>query len=115
MLKEMRNNPLLKKAFALGEEQVGKIASQLLSNERFVKGIQATVSTALSAKGSLDKSLRRVLSAMNLPSRDDVDSLAQKLADLEATLDAISEKVGQLAEKVERGEKRAKNGDEARQ
>src|SRR5262249_11894103 len=63
MLGEMKNNPLVKRALAAGEERMSKIASQLLSNPRFVTGIQTIVSSALTAKGVLDKQLKRILEA----------------------------------------------------
>jgi len=44
----------------------------------------------------LDKSLRTALGAMNLPSAEDVESLRRKVADIEATLGRIEEKVGQI-------------------
>jgi hypothetical protein len=108
MLKDMKNHPMVKKALAAGEERMGKIVSQLLSNEKFVAGIQTMVASALSAKGSLDKSLKRVLTAMNLPTIEDVQQLRAKLDELETILDGVNERVTQLAEKKRgRGEDQA--------
>src|SRR6478609_6286522 len=71
----LKNNPVMKKLVETGEERVGKLAQQLLSNEKFVVAVQSLVSRTLQAKGTLDKSLRTALSAMNLPSTADLEQL----------------------------------------
>lgn len=92
----LKNNPVMKKLVETGEERVGKIAQQLLSNEKFVTAIQSIVSKSLSAKGTVDKSLRSALSAMNLPSSADVEGLRSKIEELEGMLASIEEKVDGL-------------------
>ena len=94
MLKE---NPVFKKMFELGEEQVGKLAQQLLSNEKFVNAMQAIVGNTLKAKGLLDKNIRMALSAMNLPSVADMDALRKKLDELEETIARLEESVAKIA------------------
>lgn len=95
----LKNNPVMKKLVATGEERIGKLVQQLMSNEKFVAGIQTIVSRALSAKGSLDKSIRTALSAMNLPSTADLETLREKIDDLEKLLGSLEGKVDKLAEK----------------
>jgi len=80
-----------------GEERIGKIAQQLLSNERFVAAIQTIVSRTLAAKGTLDKSLRGALAAMNLPSTADMELLREKVDELERMLSTIESKVDSIA------------------
>ncbi len=92
----LKNNPVMKRLVETGEERVGRIAQQLLSNERFVAAIQTIVSSSLAAKGTLDKSLRAALAAMNLPSTADLDSLRRKLDDLEQLLTSLEAKVDAL-------------------
>jgi len=94
----LKNNPVMKKLVATGEERVGKLAQQLLSNERFVSAVQTIVSRSLSAKGTLDKSLRTALGAMNLPSTGDLEILREKVDDLERLLSNVEAKVDQLLE-----------------
>ena len=57
---------------------------------------QSLVSKSLAAKGTVDKSLRSALSAMNLPSSADVESLRAKVEDLERLLTSVEKKVDAL-------------------
>lgn len=92
----LRDNPMLKKMIATGEERLSKIASQLLSNETFMGAVQKAVSTALEAKGSLEKAAQTALGAMNVPTRADVTKLEGKLEELEKVFEALSAKIGEL-------------------
>ncbi|MDQ3264589.1 MAG: hypothetical protein M3Y59_13145 [Myxococcota bacterium] len=89
----------MKKLVETGEQGVGKIAQQLLSNEKFVATVQQLVSGSLQAKGMLDKSLRTALSTMNLASSSDIETLRGKVADLEKLLGSIESKVDSLGKK----------------
>jgi hypothetical protein len=95
----LKDNAVMKKLVATGEERVGKIAQQLLSNEKFVTTLQTVVTRSLAAKGTLDKSLRTALGAMNLPSTADLDLLKDKVEELERLLGSIESKIEALAEK----------------
>lgn len=95
----LKNNPVMKKLVETGEERIGKIAQQLLSNEKFVAAVQTIVSRSLQAKGTLDKRLRSALSAMNLPSTEDLEILRNKVDDLERLLVSVEGKVDKLVEK----------------
>jgi hypothetical protein len=99
----LKNNPVMKKLVQTGEERIGKIAQQLLSNEKFVATVQSIVSRSLQAKGTLDKSLRGALSAMNLPSTGDVELLRSKVEDLEKLLASMESKVDSLLQKQQGG------------
>lgn len=99
----LKNNPVVKKLVETGEERLGKIAQQLLSNEKFVAAVQSIVSRSLQAKGTLDKSLRSALSAMNLPSTGDVELLKTKVEELEKLLASVESKVDALVQKKEGG------------
>ncbi len=92
----LKNNPVMKRLVETGEERIGKIAQQLLSNERFVAAVQSLVSRSLAAKGTLDKSLRATLSAMNVPSTADLENLRGKVDDLERTLSSVEAKMDSL-------------------
>ena len=92
----LKNNPMVKKLVQTGEERVGKLASTLLSNENFVAAFQSLVSKSLAAKGTVDKSLRSALAAMNLPSSADVESLRAKVEELDRLLSSVEKKVDAL-------------------
>jgi hypothetical protein len=92
----LKNNPVMKKLVETGEERIGKIAQQLLSNEKFVATVQTLVSRSLAAKGTLDSALRGALSAMNLPSTGDLEQLRTKVDDLERLLTSVEGKVDAL-------------------
>jgi polyhydroxyalkanoate synthesis regulator phasin len=94
----LKDNPVMKRLVATGEERIGKLVQQLMSNEKFVSGIQSTVSRALSAKGAVDKSIRSALSAMNLPSTGDLDTLREKIDDLEKLLSQLEGKIDMLVD-----------------
>lgn len=89
----LKDNPVMKKLVETGEERIGKIAQQLLSNEKFVSMVQGIVSRSLAAKGTLDSTLRTALSAMNLPSTADLELLRSKVDDLEKLLASIEGKI----------------------
>ena len=92
----LKDNPVMKKLVETGEERIGKIAQQLLSNEKFVSMVQGLVSRSLAAKGTLDTTLRTALSAMNLPSTADVELLRAKVDDLEKLLASVEGKIDSL-------------------
>lgn len=94
----LKDSAMMKKLVATGEERIGLLVQQLMSNEKFVAGIQTILSRGLSAKGAIDKSIRSVLSAMNLPSTADLETLSQKCDELEKLMGSLEEKVDQLLE-----------------
>lgn len=69
-----------------GEAGIGRLAGQLLSNERVVAAVQGVVTRTLAAKGTLDKSIRGALAGMNLPTTADVEAVHRKLDELERLL-----------------------------
>jgi hypothetical protein len=93
----LKDNPVMRRLVETGEERIGKLAQQLLSNEKFVATLQNLVTRSLAAKGTLDKSLRSALAAMNLPSTADLELLRGKVEDLERLLSSIESKVDALA------------------
>ncbi|WP_373044614.1 hypothetical protein [Vulgatibacter sp.] len=97
---DIRSNPVVKKFVEAGEAQVGRLANQLLSNERFVMAIQQIVAGTLAAKGTLDKSLRGALATMNLPSTADVEELRRRLDDLDRTMVELDAKLDRLEDRL---------------
>jgi len=92
----LRDNPVLKKMIATGEERVGRIATQLLSNEMLMGALQKTVSAALEAKGLVERNVQSVLSTMNIPTAGDVQRLQGKIEELERVFEGLSAKIAEL-------------------
>jgi hypothetical protein len=90
---DVLKNPLVKKAVEAGEERVGRAVGKLLASERVGDGLQTLVSTAAQARETLERGVAQALHAANLPSKDDVAALKRRLAELEAMLDGLAEKV----------------------
>jgi hypothetical protein len=105
----LRENPMMKRVFALGEAQVGKLVQQLASNEKFVATVQKIVAQSFKMKGTLDRNLQTALSAMNLPSMADVKSLKDTLEKMEASVEKLTAKVDGMAasERNAKGQARA--------
>lgn len=92
----LKDNPVMRKLVATGEQRIGQLVQQLMSNETFVAGVQTILGRALSAKGSLDKSIRTALSAMNLPSTADLETVREKIDELERVLGQVESKIDGL-------------------
>src|SRR3954466_4589580 len=95
----LRDNSVLKKMIATGEEQVGKIASQLLSNEAFMAALQKTVNAAIEAKGVAMRNVQLALASLNVPTAGDVKKLEGKIEDLERVFETLSARITELAKK----------------
>ncbi|HEX7488987.1 MAG TPA: hypothetical protein VF341_08775, partial [Anaeromyxobacteraceae bacterium] len=64
-----------------------------LSSERVMHRVQTLVASALTAKSTFDRGLRTAMSAVSLPSTEEVEELRRKLAELETMLDGLAAKV----------------------
>ena len=92
------NNPMVKRFVASGEERLGKLAQALMGNEAFVQVLQKAVTRTLAAKGTVDKSVKTALKAMNLPSTGDLESLREKVDELDRLLSSVEGKLDRLLE-----------------
>jgi polyhydroxyalkanoate synthesis regulator phasin len=95
----LRDNSVLKKMIATGEEQVGKIASQLLGNEAFMAALQKTVNAAIEAKGIAMRNVQVALASLNVPTAEDVKKLEGKIEELERVFEGLSAKIAALQKK----------------
>jgi len=95
----LRENPMFKKMIATGEERMSKIASQLLSNEKFMNALQKTVTAAMDARGTVERAAQTALSAMNIPTAGDVKKLEGKIEELEKVFEGLSAKIAELQKK----------------
>ena len=87
---DVLRNPLLQKALQAGEAQAGKVVGRLLSSETVTTGLQNLLSAASSARATFDAGVQGALKAANLPSAGDVESLRQKIGELEQLIDDLS-------------------------
>ena len=95
MIDEILKSPTVQKALAAGEERMGKLVTQLLSNERVMHGVQTVVASALNAKSTFDRGVKTAMQAVNLPTTEDVEELRRKLAELEVLLDGLAARIGE--------------------
>jgi hypothetical protein len=93
ILDDVLRSPALKRALAAGEEGMGKAVAKLLASDRVTTGLQTLVSSAIQAKSTFDRGVKGALHAANLPSREDVDALKQKLEELESMIDGLSARI----------------------
>lgn len=96
----LRDNPLLKQLMQTGEERMSKLAANLLSNEKVMGAIQKTVSTALEAKGLVERNVQTALSSMNVPTAADVQKLEGKIEELEKVFESLSTRIADLQHKA---------------
>src|SRR5258708_1198867 len=93
----LKNNPVMKRLVETGEERMGRGVQELLSNEKFGAAVETIVCRSLAAKGTLDKSIRGALSAMNLPSAGDLENVRTKVDDLERMISSLEAKIDSLS------------------
>jgi len=82
-----------KQLLEMGEAQVGKLAGQLLANEAFMSGVQTAVAKALEAKGVVDRQLSLALRALQVPTRDELQRLNERLDEIERIFEGLTQKV----------------------
>jgi len=78
---------------------MSKLASQLLQNETFMGALQKTMSAALDVKATAERAAHTALSAMNIPTSDDVRKLEGKIEELEKVFEGLSRKIAELQKK----------------
>jgi len=82
---------------SLGEEKVGQLAAKLLSNQKFVQGMQLVVSNSLEAKETLDRRVQVILGALGVPTAADHREIVERLEALERDLDEARDRNEALA------------------
>ena len=92
-LEDVLRNPTLRRAISAGEEQVGKVVGRLLASEHVTAGLRGLLDAAVRARRTVDRGVEQALHAANLPSREDMAALRERIADLEAALDGLTARV----------------------
>jgi hypothetical protein len=100
---------ILKRLYGYGEESLGRLAEDLLSNPRVAEAFSAAIRRAFEAKGRVDRNMQAVLRLLNVPSRADLNRLVTKVEALQGSLVNLSLKVDRLiAERPARRPRRKK-------
>jgi len=87
---------------AMGEEKVGQLAAKLLSNQKFVQGIQLIVSNGLEAKETVDKNVQLVMGALGMPTAADFRESVEKLESIERDLEELRDRVERLTDEMQK-------------
>ena len=86
----------MKRLWSLGEQQLARLAEELLSNEHVARAFTAAVQRAFETKGTVDRNMQTVLGLLNLPSRGDLARIASKLEAIQGSLVNLNIKVDRL-------------------
>lgn len=92
----IRDNPVVKRALAFSEEQIGKIAGQLLANEAFVNTMQKVVGRSLELKAMVDKSVEAALSTLSIPTGGDLRRMGDRIDELEKAVRSLEERISSM-------------------
>jgi hypothetical protein len=87
---------ILKRLYGLGEEGLGRLAEDLLSNPRVAEAFSTAIRKAFEAKGRVDRNMQTVLRLLNVPSRADLNKLATRIEALQGSLANLNHKVDAL-------------------
>jgi len=79
-----------------GEEKVGQVADEVLSNPRVTDAFASALRSAARTKGQVDKNVERLLGALNLPTRSDYAKLMSKVEALQGSLVNLNIKMDRL-------------------
>jgi hypothetical protein len=108
-----RDTHILKRLYGFGEESLGRLLEELLSNPRVAEAFSTALRKGFEAKGRVDRNMQTVLRLLNVPSRADLNRLVTKVEALQGALVNLSLKVDRLiAEHPTRRPKRKKAAQE---
>ena len=93
---ETNDTHILRRLLGLGEERLGRLAEELLSNPRVAETFSTALQKAFEAKGRVDRNMQTVLGLLNLPSRADMTRLLTKLEAIQGSLVNLNVKVDRL-------------------
>jgi len=79
----MTPRTMWKKVVEVGEQKLNELASQMMSNEAVVEGVQDLLKRALAARSQAVASAKAVLKLLNVPTLDDVKRIEDKLGEIE--------------------------------
>lgn len=87
---------LWQRILGASEERLGGLAEELLSNPHVAEALATAFRRAYQTKGQVDRNMQAVLSALNLPTKTDLNRLLGKLEALQGSLVNLNIKVDRL-------------------
>jgi len=99
-MNEERN--FIKKLKSMGEEKVGDLTNELLSNPKFAAAMGKAIQRAMETKGRFDKNVAVILNAINLPTKADYDRLADKVNSINKNVNALELRIQDLIARSEK-------------
>jgi hypothetical protein len=79
-----------------GEERLGQFAEEMLASPHVTEALAAALRRAARTKGQVDRNMQAVLSALNLPTRGDLNKVIAKVEALQGSLVNINIKLDRL-------------------
>lgn len=86
----------LRKLARLREQDVGDIAAEWVNSERVTAAVQKRINQVLHVQRMASEAMGKILGAVNISSRDDVQSVASKLGAVEDVMAQLQVEVRQL-------------------
>jgi hypothetical protein len=93
---ETNDTHILRRLLGLGEERLGHLAEELLSNPRVAETFSIALQKAFEAKGRVDRNMQTVLGLFNLPSRADLTRILTKLEAIQGSLVNLNLKIDRI-------------------
>ena len=93
---EPNDTHILRRLYGLGEERLGRLAEDLLSNPRVAETFSAALRKAFETKGRVDRNMQTVLALLNVPSHADLNRLLTKLEAIQGNLANLNLKIDRL-------------------
>jgi hypothetical protein len=87
---------IVKRLYEMGEEALGRVAAELLSNPTFADAFSRALQGAIATKGRVDRNIQTILGLLNLPSRSDLHKLVTKLETIQGSLVNLNIKVDRI-------------------
>jgi len=79
-----------------GEDRLGQFAEEILASPHVTEALASALRRAAGAKGQVDRNMQAVLSALNLPTRTDLNKVVNKVEALQGSLVNINIKLDRL-------------------
>jgi uncharacterized protein YhaN len=80
----------------VGEQQITRLAGQLMSNEAFMSALQGAIARAVDAKLVLDNQMRAALARLGLATPEELEALRNKISELSAEVQRLRQEVERL-------------------